>query len=113
MDELDRILAGDDAPPVSSGFSARVMAAVEAGADAENEPFPFPWGRVAVGVVAGLVAAAAAAHLLGDAGMTTLLTPLGAPVSESGTALAALAVVFLAVHAWRFALVEVGVNARD
>jgi hypothetical protein len=49
MDELDRILASDEAIQPSSGFAREVMDAVRSEAD-EPPPLPFPWLRLAAGL---------------------------------------------------------------
>jgi hypothetical protein len=53
-DDLDRILASEEALHPSSGFTAAVMARVREAA-AEPSPLPFPWLRF---VCSGLVLAA-------------------------------------------------------
>ncbi|MGA9427353.1 MAG: hypothetical protein WBV33_19905, partial [Terracidiphilus sp.] len=49
-DELDRILAAEDALVPSSGFAGSVMERVEAEA-AAPPPIPFPWKRALPGLV--------------------------------------------------------------
>ena len=66
MNELDRILAADDSVTPSSGFTARVMTAVDA-AVTEEPPLPFPWGPFALGVLACVAAATGIASFLSSA----------------------------------------------
>jgi len=57
MDELDRVLGADEGLEPSSGFTRRVMEALEE--RSEPPPIPFPWVRVLpalVGAVAVVVA---------------------------------------------------------
>ena len=63
MDELDRILAADDSVVPSSGFTARVMAAVDAAAT-EAPPLPFPWGPFVLGALGCVGVAASTAWFL-------------------------------------------------
>lgn len=63
MDELDRILTSEEILTPSSGFPARVMEAVQDAA-AEPSPLPFPWGRLAAGVIASIVSGAASVALV-------------------------------------------------
>lgn len=63
MTELDRILAADDSEAPSSGFTARVMTAVDAAA-AEEPPLPFPWRPFALGLLACVGVAASSAWFL-------------------------------------------------
>ena len=67
MDELDRLLASDDPLTPSSGFTARVMAAVDVVAT-EDPPLPFPWVPFALGIVACVGVAASSAWFLASVG---------------------------------------------
>jgi len=75
MDDLDRMLSGDDAVTPSSGFAARVMEAVQQAAD-EPPPLRFPWWRFAVGVLACIVWAAAAISLVARLDVSLLVEVL-------------------------------------
>lgn len=66
MNELDRILAGHDSMTPSTGFSTRVMTAVDAAA-AEQPPLPFPWAPFALGALACAGVAASSAWFLSSA----------------------------------------------
>jgi hypothetical protein len=79
VDDVDRILAADDAPAPSSRFAARVMEAVEQTA-VDPEPLPFPWVRLAWGIAA----------CLGTAGMGAALVD-GFDLTGIGRALAPIA----------------------
>jgi hypothetical protein len=72
MDDLDRILSADDSIVPSSGFAARVMAAVHTEA-AAPPPIPLPWRRLAVGPV-----------LIGVAGVVWLVKGSGSSTPVSG-----------------------------
>ena len=54
MDDLDRLLAREDAREPSGGFSARVMGAVRREA-ATPPPLRFPWRRLVAGLAAALL----------------------------------------------------------
>jgi hypothetical protein len=92
-DDLDRALRGDDSIAPSSGFAAAVRAAVMDAA-AEPPPLPFPWGRLALGMVAGLGAAAAgawlAARVAGPLAQALPLEPLQPVLQPVGYAVLAL-----------------------
>lgn len=74
MDELDRILAADDPLVPSAGFTARVMAAVDA--QASEPPLPFPWARFLLGVGACLACGASWAWALDRVEATAVLEAL-------------------------------------
>lgn len=57
-EEMDRVLAGDDAVVPSSGFTSLVMEAVRRDAQAPP-PIPFPWKRALPGLIVCVVVAAA------------------------------------------------------
>lgn len=75
MDALDRILASEEAVSPSPGFALGVMDAVAAAAD---EPAPFPWGRVAIGLAACVVWASSGVWLIEHGA----LAPLGGPLAQ-------------------------------
>ncbi|ANM30920.1 hypothetical protein ABI59_17065 [Acidobacteria bacterium Mor1] len=65
MDELERILGEDEGLEPSSGFTRRVMDAVEQ--QQAPPPIPFPWLRILPACAGALVVIVAfAAHLAGD-----------------------------------------------
>ena len=90
-DELDRILASDDALEPSSGFSSSVMEAVRREAAAPASP-PFPWARFGIGIAASGAMAAAGTLLLLDCQPTlaTAFAPLATAAPELVYAAAAL-----------------------
>ena len=107
MDDLDRILANDDAIEPSSGFADAVNAAIAS--DAEERALRFPWGRCAIGLAACLAAAAAGTALLPPAmeAARSALQPLSAAspaLAQAALAVAGSAAVAL-LPAWlrRFA----------
>ena len=75
MDDLDRILASEDPLIPSRGFTARVMAAVDAAAT-EPLPLPFPWARFALGVGACLACGASWGWALESVDATAVLEGL-------------------------------------
>ncbi|HEY1342114.1 MAG TPA: hypothetical protein VGF59_31615 [Bryobacteraceae bacterium] len=101
-EDLDRILSSEDLLQPSSGFAMDVMAAARRQA-AEPAPLPFPWFRLAAGLAASLVIAAAGTVLLllyapALATLTGPLAALGVFMPELGYATAA-ALVTLALVA--------------
>ena len=91
LDDLDRALRGDEPIAPSSGFAAAVRAAVAEDA-AAPPPLRFPWLRLALGMAACLVVAAAGTLLAVSAaaplavGMRAL-EPLLQPLGYAGLAL--------------------------
>ena len=65
MDDLDRLLASDDAMVPSARFTADVMERI---ASEPTEPVVFPWGRFAAGVLACMAWAACGVWILESAG---------------------------------------------
>jgi hypothetical protein len=53
-DPIDRWLSSEPAAPVPSALAARIMAAVRLQAR-RTVPLPFPWGRFALGMAAGVL----------------------------------------------------------
>ena len=93
-DELERILSAEDDLEPSSGFAARVLAAVRR-PDAEPPALRFPWLRFAVGVAASGVMALAGTVLLLRSGpalatVTAPLAPLATAAPEFGYATTAV-----------------------
>jgi hypothetical protein len=93
-DELERALSDDTIEP-SSGFSARVMDSVRQAA-AQPPPLPFPWFRLALGIVACGLLAAAGARLAVDAIPLLLTAFADSTLASAATQLAgsALGVAF-------------------
>ena len=99
MDELDSILAsGDDLKP-SSGFTARVMTAVNTVAT-EEPPLPFPWGPFALGVLACVAAATGIASFLSSTDAAAAFET-AAQVPGVGEALTAAVVSAAAAQVFR------------
>jgi hypothetical protein len=73
--DLDRRLSEEEPLTPSSGFSARVMEAVDADR-AQPAPLPFPWWRFLAGAVASGVAAVAGAFVLRDLPGAALTAPV-------------------------------------
>jgi len=73
MDELDRILAGEEPVTPSVGFVTSVMAAVRREAEAPP-PIPFPWRRLVTGLTVCVVLAV---------GVTLLYVFSGRPILAS------------------------------
>ena len=94
LDDFDRTLAADDTLVPSSGFTARVMDAVEREAD-EPPPLAFPWRPFAIGAVACLVWAASAIALLTRIDGTSV-RDVTAPFADAGTVSVELVVVVAA-----------------
>lgn len=79
-DDIERLLASEPAITPSPQFLAAVMRAVEQEAAAPS-PLPFPWRRALPGVIALVVAIAAAIHhaaglLVDPAALAALAVPL-------------------------------------
>ena len=100
MDEIDRILSSDDDLVPSSGFSARVMEAVEDSV-AEDPPLTFPWGRFAIGVIACLVWAAATLRVMTFESPLTLAPNAQLQSDLPYFAWAATATALITLGAWR------------
>ena len=73
MDDLDRLLASDDAMVPSARFTADVMERI---ASEPTEPVVFPWGRFAAGVLACMAWAACGVWILESGGRLLLADPL-------------------------------------
>jgi hypothetical protein len=94
-DELDRILAGEEALEPSSGFVSSVMETVRREVE-EPPPLPFPWARFAAGLLA-CTAAAAAATLLAprfEPALAAIVAPM-APLLALGPELGYAALALL------------------
>ena len=75
MDDLDRILLADERITPSASFGRGVMDAVDALA-VEPASLPFPWARLATGVLACAALTACAAWLDRMGGFSSLALPL-------------------------------------
>jgi hypothetical protein len=96
-DELDRILSSEDSLTPSSGFTAKVLAAVRM-PPAQPLRRPFPWLRFGTGLAASAMMAGAGAILLDRSTPTlaTLVPSLAAVASQFALA-AAVTVLSLAI----------------
>jgi hypothetical protein len=87
-DDLDSLLAGEDAIAPSAGFARSVMGAVREAA--AEPPLRFPWGRLALGIVSCGVLAATGSMLLAQAGpaifAVVLVDPLAGVAPQVGYA---------------------------
>jgi hypothetical protein len=102
QDELDRILLSEEILTPSSGFAVGVMEAVREAAS-EPPPFPFPWPRLAAGVVGCSVWAASVMTLVKYVDLSVLSQPVSQLVAvapELGYAAVAvgLSLALLRVH---------------
>jgi hypothetical protein len=99
VDNLDRILSSEEPLTPSSGFTARVMEAIQDAA-LEPPPLPFPWTRFMVGIGVCIAWAAAGVVFLSRvdlSGLGVALAPVG-PELAYGAAAAIVSVMALRVQ---------------